>query len=380
MFLMLLALAAPPDTGWKFVDESTHDGRSVLTFRTAELSETPGKPPHPDDALPLGAKFATLRLGPDGKQRNATVWHAATSTVWIDADGDGRFAATERHTLGTKPIEILIKLQQVNGPPVLRTLLVRKRGDGFAYTVRGYTIGTITIAGKAVVTMLTDGDGDGCFDAVGSDRIWLDLDGDGKFDPLTEQFSLGNAIPHAGTALLVRPQPDGLTVVVRERPSEAGTLTLDVSTLAGAEVIEFTAQLVSEFGELVVVRQVGQELAVPAGKYYVKDVLLKLGDGHGKAWRYRFYGDQTPTLQVAKGERTMHKLLTGLTITLDLDTTSVAKGAQVFVAPTVQAGGLYLSQCEVGDALADHGRDLVADFVLTEPGSVPLDRTTSAFN
>ena len=107
---------------------------------------------------------------------------------------------------------------------------------------------------------------------------------------------------------------------------------------------------------------------------------MKLGDGHGKAWRYRFYGEQTTTLQVAKGERTLHKLLSGLTITLDLDTTSVAKGEQVFVAPTVQAGGLYLRQCEVGDALADSGRDVIADFVLTEPGSVPLDRTISTFN
>ena len=90
MFLLLLALAAPPDTGWKFVDESTHDGRSVLTFRTAELSETPGKPPHPDDALPLGAKFATLRLGPDGKQRHATGWHAAARNMSLRLLGPER--------------------------------------------------------------------------------------------------------------------------------------------------------------------------------------------------------------------------------------------------------------------------------------------------
>ena len=47
--------------------------------------------------------------------------------------------------------------------------------------------------GRGLAAVLTDGDADGCFDGAGADRVWIDLDGDGKFDPLTEQFPLGTA-------------------------------------------------------------------------------------------------------------------------------------------------------------------------------------------
>src|SRR5438477_4820744 len=113
--------------------------------------------------------------------------------------------------------------------------MIRKRGDGLAWAVRGYTTGTVTLAGRRVAAVLTDGDADGCFDGAGADRVRLDLDGDGAFDPLTEQFPLGTAITAGGTAVLVRPRPDGLGVTARERPSETGTLVVEVVREARSE-------------------------------------------------------------------------------------------------------------------------------------------------
>src|SRR5262249_37922796 len=140
---------------------------------------------------------------------------------------------------------------------------LRKRGEGVAWAVRGYTTGTVTIGGKSVAAVLTDGDADGCFDGAGADRVWLDLDGDGKFDPLTEQFPLGTAITAGGTALLVRPQADGLGALARERPSETGTLRVVIPRLPKSEVVELSASYVSEFGELVVVKTDDKSLALP---------------------------------------------------------------------------------------------------------------------
>lgn len=380
---LALALAAPPDDGWRFVDASSLGDRSALTFRTAELADKPAMPLHPDDPPPAGAKFGSVPLGVGGAFRPALVWHAASGALWFDADGDGRFAPAERHTLGTTVLEVKVAVPLGGDAPQPRTLLVRRRGDGVAYAVRGYTTGAVTLGGKAVKAALTDGDADGCFDRAGADRVWLDLDGDGAFDPLTEQFPLGTAVAHGGTTYLLRPRPDGLGITVRERPAETGTLTARVQRLPGSEVVELAAQYVSEFGELVVVRADGRPTAVPAGRYRVETVRLKLTDGGGKVWHYAFAtGDRAAfDVEVAKGRDTVHPLLSGLRVGVSVYDSAggVRPGAAVLVQPDVTAGPLYLTNCEVADKHADYGREVPADLKLTEPGSVVIDRAASGF-
>jgi hypothetical protein len=382
--LLAAAVAAPPGSDWKFIDESARDGRSVVTFRTVELADTPTRPLHPDDMPPAGAKFGSVGLGPGGRHRLGVVWHPGTAALWFDADGDGRYSAAERVTLGTAPHEAKVSVPFGEGAKQDRTVMIRKRGEGLAWAVRGYTLGTLTLNGKKVPAILTDGDADGCFDGAGSDRVWLDLDGDGRFDPLTEQFPLGTAITAAGTAVLVRPQPDGLSVQARERPAETGTLTVDVVRLPKTEVIELVANYVSEFGELVVVRAADKPVSLPAGKYRVDSVRLKLADPDGKVWTYTFStGDRAGyAVEIARGKETVHKLLDGLKVTVSASTAGgVVPGTSVQVQPdVVAAGGLYMTGCHVGDRFAEYGREVLVAISLTEPGSVELDRCASGFH
>jgi hypothetical protein len=384
LLLLAVALAAPPDTpaNWKFVDESTFAGRSVLTYRTIDLADAPTRPLHPDDKAPAGAKFGSVGVGPSGRQRLGVVWHAGTGALWFDADGDGRFAAAERHTLADKPVEAKVTIAFGDAGKQARTVLLRKRGEGVAWAVRGYTTGTVTVGGKSVGAVLTDGDADGCFDGAGADRVWLDLDGDGKFDPLTEQFPLGNAIAAGGTALLVRPRADGLGAEARERPSETGTLRVVIPRLPKSEVVELSANYVSEFGELVVVKAADKPLALPVGKYRVDSVQLALSDVDGKVWRYAFSsGNRAHDIEIAKGKETIHRLLDGPKVTVSFaDARGVGAGDSVVVQADVVAGGLYMTGCSVGTKFADYGREVLAEIKLTEPGSVTLDRCESGFH
>lgn len=384
LLLLSVVLAAPPDPpgDWKFIDESARDGRSVLTFRTVELADAPTRPLHADDKPPAGSKFGSAGVGPGGRLRLGVVWHAGSNTLWFDADGDGRYAPAERHTLADKPLEAKVAIPFGDGEKQTRTVLIRKRGDGVAWAIRGYTAGTVTLNGKKLAAVLTDGDADGCFDGAGADRVWIDLDGDGKFDPLTEQFPLGTAISANGTAVLVRPQANGLGAQVRERPKEAGTLRVEVARLPKAEVVELSANYVSEFGELVVVKAADQSVPLPAGKYRVDSVRLKLADVDGKVWHYTFStGDRSHGIEIAKGKETVHKLLDGLKVTVAFDDRGGVKpGGTVQVQPDVVAGGLYLTRCEVGTKFAEYGREVAAEIKLTEPGSVTLDRCETGFH
>jgi hypothetical protein len=382
--LLSVLLAAPPEgqSEWKFVDEATLAGRSVLTYRTVELADTPTRPLHADDKPPIGSKFGSIGVGQGGRQRLDIVWHSGTSTLWFDANGDGRFAAEERHTLGDKTLEAKIDIAFGEGGKQQRTVLIRKRNDGIAWAIRGYTTGKVTIGGKVVLAALTDGDADGCFDGAGKDRIWLDLDGDGKFDPLTEQFPLGTAITADGTALLVQPRPDGLGVQVRERPKENGALRVQVPQVAKAEVVELTAHYISEFGELIVVKETDKSQSLPAGKYRVDSVQLALADIDGKVWRYSFYSSSREYgIKVEKGKETVHQLLSDPKVEVSFDAKGgVRAGEVVMVQADILAGGLYLSRCEVTSKNLSYEREVFAEIKLTEPGSLVLDQCKSEFH
>ncbi len=378
LLLLAAALAGAEPGGWKFVDEPTRDGRSVVAFRTVELADAPACPLQPGDVPPSGSRFGSVPLGPAGRHRLGIVWCADSGTLWFDADGDGRYSAAERHVLGARPLEVAVAVPFGGGREQTRTLSIRRRGEGLAWALRGYTVGTIPLHGKAVPAMLTDGDANGCFDDAGADRVWLDLDGDGRFDPLTEQFPLGTAIRLGGTGLLIQPQPDGLGVRVRERPNETGTLRVGVGT--PAPVVELTVEYVSEFGERAVVRETNRPVRVPVGKYRIQSLRLRLADGNGPVYLYAFGdGGSKYDVVVSPKRETVHEPLAGLKLSVKQDP-EAAPGGTVWVYPNVTAGGLYLAKCEAGTRFAVSGREVAATITLTGPDGTALDRAFSGFS
>jgi hypothetical protein len=373
--LLAHALGAPP--AWEFRDDLARDGRPMVTFLTVELGDVPPRPIHVDDRPSEGARFSDLRLGTG---RRMVVWRPTTGALWLDADGDGRFAASERHALGKDPLEVRAAFP-VGDATITRTLIVKRRADGIAYAVRGYRSGSVTLGGNSYPALLTDGDADGCFDGPVSDRIWIDLDRDGKFDPLTEQFPLGSALTHGGTAYLLRPDAAGTKVAVRDRPAETGTLRVVVTRLPKAEVVELTAQLVSEWGELVTVTAADRPHPLPTGRYRAEAAHLKLRDADGQTWSYRFSGTREPVAMIEKGKDTRLDLTAGLQVPVELAAgAGVKPGDSVRVRADVVTGiGLSLTDCEVTARGGGYGMPVRATVRLAGPGSEPVDEVQAGF-
>ncbi|MBO0701125.1 MAG: hypothetical protein J2P46_22200, partial [Zavarzinella sp.] len=299
--------------------------------------------------------------------------------LWLDADGDGRFATGERHTLGKDPVEVRVAFA-VGEASVTRTVVLKRRGDGLAYAVRGYTAGSVTLGGKAYAALLTDGDADGCFDSATADRIWIDLDGDGKFDPLTEQFPLGAPLAHGGTSFLLRPDAGGTRVEVRERPTEAGTVRLTVSRLPKSEVVELTAQLVSEWGELVTVERPDHPHPLPAGRYRIDSARLRIKAADGDVWTYQLAGTGALVLTVEKGKETAFDLTAGVRVKVDVGARGPAKaGEAVRVRPdVVTKAGLYMTECSA-TGITGRASPIQATIKLAGPGSEAVAEVQSGF-
>jgi hypothetical protein len=392
LLLTAFALAAPPNSSpgrWEFRDESSLSGRSLLTFRPVELGDRPIVPLHADDRPGPDARYGLLPVGNVAAGYPLVVWWPGAPggpQVWIDVDGDGRFAPGERHTLGPQPLAVPLTVSVRSGEDVRRlprTVLVRRRGaDGLSYAVRGYAAGRLRLGDRDYAALLTDGNGDGCFDAAGTDRVWIDLDGDGTFDGLTEQFLLGPPLALDGHKYLLRPDALGTAVEVRERPTEQGTVRLTLPARPGASVTRFSAHLVSDWGELVTMGTADRPLAVPVGRYGVEEVTLQLTDARGRVWSYRFVGARRFDLAVTAGQEAALGVLDGLTLSVKaaLPGAGARPGQEFAVTPAVRTlAGLELIHCDTAERGTDDAKMAEADIRLTGPDGATADRTSSSF-
>ncbi len=386
-FLMVLLAAAPLASSWQFHDAAEHAGRSLLAYRRVELGEQPPRPLRPDDQPPGKALYGLLPVGDTPDSSLAVVWLPESRQVWLDADGDGRFARGERHRLDSPSLEVsasvVFQRPGHERRTVQRTLVLRRTGDGgLRYAVRGYVTGKLQQGTQAYAVLLADGNADGCFDSPGADRLWIDLDSDGCLDALTEQFPLGQPLTVGGKTYLFRPAADGSDVQVRERPAETGTLRLTLLEGHTPDAADFTAELVSDWGELVVLRRLGRGEPLPVGRYAVESLAFQLTDPKGRKWQYRFGGTRRFTLEVVPGRETAAAVLRGLALSMTWDggAKGVRPGQQIDVTPSLKtASGLYLIDCRTCARDSDLFTSVTADIRLLDLQAASLDRAASGF-
>ncbi len=109
-----------------------------------------------------------------------------------------------------------------------RTLRLRPGllGGGPRWAVRGCREGRLDLGGRPRRVLLVDGDADGGFDDAGADRCWVDLDGDGRFDPASERLPLGTPIRADGASSTIATDPWGLHVQAVARDDRTGSVRL----------------------------------------------------------------------------------------------------------------------------------------------------------
>ena len=115
-------------------------------------------------------------------------------------------------------------------------------------------------------------------------------------------------------------------------------------------MVELSAQLVSEWGELVTVSAVDKPQPLPAGKYRLDGATLKLRDADGQVWTYRFAGTRKPVAAIEKGKEATLDLTAGASVPIELtvEGDGAKPGHSVRVRADVAMGvGLSLTDVEV---------------------------------
>jgi hypothetical protein len=360
MLILLMMLHAD------FREDKLYEGRSTVIYNTVTWTALSPLPV----GLPSTAKQGSLKLGATSK-RLRMFWNAETHQLWLDFNDNDQYEDDERITLTSSVQERPVTIDGRK-----RNLLVRLRGDEPVFAVRGFVTGIVAIEGQPVKYLLLDGNSDGCFHAGRWDRLTLDVNGDSKLDPLTEQFNVGEAIRVGEHQYLFVPNADGKTITVRRRPSELGAMRFTITRQIPGKLQNVHLELTSEFGEYVVITDLEKEHKLPVGHYQLTNLKFGIALNQTESWTYSFYGTQKTFDIVAEvGKTAVYELLPQLKLrgTLAKNPTP-APGETTWVQPDVIASnGLTLYNLETTERFV-YARCPKFEAKLMEPGSVEQDR------
>src|SRR4051794_35874314 len=195
--LFLVGVAVPPDEPtWRYVSKVEADSPLRPVFRFVTLSPT-----KPDD---LGEevkyrgkvqKYAQIRYGSDDSRRVVVVVDEVSPDdfdLYVDSNRNRVIEAKDKIPGAgkerTAPLEVEITrgLQIVHESRLVQWRLGVTR-KSISLATLGYVEGIVSIAGKKYTVRRVDGNANGFF-ADAADRLWIDLNRDNQWDPITEQF------------------------------------------------------------------------------------------------------------------------------------------------------------------------------------------------
>jgi hypothetical protein len=340
-------------------------------------------------------RYAQLRYGNPRSTRVVVVLDeisAAEADLYVDADRNRVIEARERvpGADGTWRLPLDVAVTEGDGTRLRRRQVVFRLGRvgrTLSYATCGYVEGKAQLGDATVAVRRVDGDGNGLF-ADAQDRVWIDLDRDGRWDPLREQFLCAPILQLGATRYAVRADALGERLAF-EKLEGTGTLRLAVQAPGLAERIQgLTATLLGRDGSVVTLRGRDAEAALPVGEYRLSVLTLTLtGREGGQPWNFVFSDDGEPK------KHNWHRLTRGGTRTIDPvgkvvlrtgltdDETTCQPGQTLAVQPQLRTGdGLLINTVYLGQQEDRHGYGgCRAGIVLATPDGGRLASQSSGF-
>lgn len=162
-------------------------------------------------------------------------------------------------------------------------------GRSLTMVTRGYLEGKVKLQDIEVAARRMDGDGNGQF-ADPRDRLWLDLNRDGKWEAFTEQFAFQPLLQLQGQRYAIKTDQAGEGLWCEPITGE-GRVRFAISGLAAGTILkEIEISVVGRDGSLYAARAVDEPVVLPIGDYSLSLVRVTVGDKDDSAsqWEYVF--------------------------------------------------------------------------------------------
>jgi hypothetical protein len=405
---------------WRYVLPAVGDSFDHAPFRALVLSRE-----KPEDLIekvayrgdPARRRYTRIRFGsPSSTRVTVVVDSSASGEVELYADADRNLKVDDRDRVAAAPSSAggprreriwrlpldvaLIENGAVRTVPRAVVFRLGASGQTLAYAAAGFLEGNITLGGRetkadnaqsteTVAARRVDGDGNGLL-ADAQDRLWIDLNRDGRFDPSSEQFLYTSVLNLEGSRYVVLSDELGSRLAFKPLVG-TGTFRL---TFKGHEpanptnAVEMHATAISRDGSVFAVT--GSELAnVPAGEYRLGTVTMALDDAKtGQRWSFVFSDGG------AKGQPRWYTVDKNAAVTIDPigtpsfeltlkdQTRAVRSGDDVAVQPALYTGdGLLIVVAYCGSPVSPAAQEILgARIALNTADGTTLATAHSGFS
>jgi hypothetical protein len=303
--------------GWRSVVPAPGDPFDHAPFRALVLTRD-----KPEELVEKAAyrgeksrrRYARIRFGSPSSIRVSIVLdETATGEVDLYADADRNLRIDDRDRVSAAgptdrnarvwrlPLDVaVVENETVRVVPRAVVFRLGASGQTLGYATAGYVEGTVVVRAheddkdkrkqsRALAVRRVDGDGNG-FLADMQDRLFIDLNGDGRLDPGAEQFLFATVLNLEGTRYIVRSDELGNRLAI-DPLDGTGTLRLALEAngpLPRAKVLEMHATAIGRDGSVFALSG-GDPAIVPAGEYRLGNLTVSLEHAKsGETWTFVF--------------------------------------------------------------------------------------------
>lgn len=385
------------EPAWRYVAKVEPESPMRSVFRSITLSDQ-----KPDDFREevtyrgKTRKYAQIRYGSDDSRRVVVVVDEAGPgdfDLYVDAnrnrviEAKEKIAGTGKERTATLAVEITRGLGIVHEARLIQWRLGATRKT-ISLATLGYMEGTVVLAGKKHLARRVDGNANGFF-ADAADRLWIDLNGDGQWDPLTEQFPFLPIVTLNEQRYAVRGDARGTRLALEPLTSE-GRVRLRLDTLApGTSIVKLEVMLTSEDGSAFAINTPDVATVLPVGRYAVGSVVLAVqqtGAALPTHFVFSRVGVDTDTRwhDLKKDQELTIDPIGKVRFALDIeaDQRSRRPGEDVRVQPQLfTADGLLINSCSAGerDDISHNGNDRPCSVKLYGADKEAADAHSSGF-
>lgn len=345
------------DPTWQYVDTTADTGFSRPVSRSFTMTPEP-----PEDlevqATWRGSKqwYAQVRYGNEASVRVTFVIDETSPgefELYVDRNRD-RVIGLVDLVAGEgrdREFDLIAEVaQEEYVKEYLRRVHFRRSisGNQFSLGTTGFVKGTASRSDVSAPVRLVDGDVNGLF-ADDRDRIWVDLNNDGKWNALNEQFPFRPMLILNGKRWAVRADRIGSRFQLEE-VTGVGELRLQITNLpASAKVVDFTGMVYAEDGSAYSIPGLDKPLSVPVGRYTPQNVTVVIDNGEREPWLFSFSRSSTPNenewFTVTADGETKIEAIGGLRFVAGVDADSVVRaGSAIQLRPRLYTGhGLLIN-------------------------------------
>jgi hypothetical protein len=241
-------------------------------------------------------RYGQLRFGTPNSQRVTIAVDELEKRqfeLYVDANRDLRIESHERVAGegSSRRMRLKAEIRREDEAEHLPRSVVFRRGVTGAtlgFATAGYLEGQVRIGDRMHAVRRVDCDGNGFFTDA-RDRLWLDLDGDGEWNPFTEQLPLLPVMKIDGIRYAARSDLAGMSLHFEPIVGE-GKVRLNCRPAGkDSQVADLFVMLIGGDGSAVSLHCGDDAVAVPVGKYAVESVTIGVRTGaDGLPWNFTF--------------------------------------------------------------------------------------------